>query len=129
MDDCWLYAGSITTRDYGVVYYDKQRYRAHRFMYEAIVGEIPDGLVLDHLCRVTRCINPEHLEPVTTAENNLRGVGAMAINARKTHCPAGHEYSESNTRIRNFDGARICRECHKAYCAKYRLRQKALMHS
>lgn len=104
----------MTEYDYGLIYLSGKRLRAHRAIYEALVGKIPDGLVLDHLCRITRCINPEHLEPVTVAENNLRGVGTFAQNARKIHCPNGHFYSGDNLMIRK-DGARVCRECNKIY--------------
>lgn len=114
-DKCWLWGGSIHTNDYGIMYYEKKRYRAHRFVYEALVGAIPEGLVLDHLCRVTRCVNPEHLEPVTNKENILRGTCPMAENARKTHCPNGHRYTKDNT-IVTKRGYRKCRTCNRKYC-------------
>ena len=86
---------------------------AHRWSYEYHVGPIPDGLVLDHLCRNPPCVNPAHLEPVTQVENLRRGEGWSGENARKTHCPEGHPYEASNTRIRK-DGSRACRECMRA---------------
>lgn len=124
MDDCWLFAGEITEKGYGRVNIGGKNYGVHRLMYEELVGEIPQGLVIDHLCRVTQCCNPAHLEAVTNTENILRGVGFAAENARKKTCPQGHFY-RTHGRIRKIDGARVCRECHKVYCENWR-RKKAL---
>ena len=83
--------------------------RAHRYAWEQVNGPIPDGMVIDHLCRVPACVNPEHMEVVTHQENILRGVGPSAINARKTHCMRGHEFTDENTR--RYQGRRHCRKC------------------
>jgi hypothetical protein len=85
--------------------------RAHRLVYERLVGPIPDGLELDHLCRNPTCCNPAHLEPVTHRENMLRGETIGARASAVTHCPAGHEYTEMNTRV--YKGYRKCRTCHR----------------
>lgn len=85
---------------------------AHRVVYEELVGPIPDGLMLDHLCRVRHCVNPEHLEPVTNRENVLRGEGHSAKAARATHCLKGHPYAGENLRILS-NGWRRCRACHR----------------
>lgn len=71
-DTCWLWCGSLTYDGYGIFREDNRRTGAHRFAYEWHVGAIPDGLHLDHLCRVRNCVNPEHLEPVTPQENDRR---------------------------------------------------------
>jgi hypothetical protein len=76
-----------------------------------LVGPIPEGKQLDHLCRNRACINPEHLEPVTAKENILRGESFSAKNARKTHCIHGHELSGDNLRI--LKHGRVCLECRR----------------
>ena len=79
--------------------------RAHRVTYKLLVGPIPEGLVIDHLCRVRHCINPAHMEPVTDTENKRRGAAAI------THCPHGHEYTPDNTYTHPSRGTRCCRRC------------------
>src|SRR5688572_21764976 len=69
---------------------------AHRLMYVALRGPIPDGLELDHLCRNHACVNPWHMEPVTGRVNKLRGTSPSAVHAAKTHCPKGHAYTPEN---------------------------------
>jgi hypothetical protein len=85
----------------------------HRFMYELLVGPIPEGLTIDHLCRNRGCANPatKHMEAVTQEVNVLRGTGFPAVNKVKTHCPQGHEYNEANTRYRHDGRWRDCRAC------------------
>lgn len=117
-DDCWLYAGAVSPRGYSTVSFTiggkSKNYRVHRLTYEQFVGKIPDGLVIDHLCRVHECINPDHLEAVTNHENILR---AAPYRQYKTHCLRGHEYTLKNTinttRIRNghVGVIRTCRQC------------------
>lgn len=84
---------------------------AHRWAYEYYLGPIPDGMHLDHLCRNTKCVNPQHLEPVTCRENLLRGVGPSAVHAQKTHCPEGHPYAGNNLYVHPRKGYRVCRAC------------------
>lgn len=82
---------------------------AHRVYWERANGVIPDGLRLDHLCRVRACVNPEHCEPVTQKTNIERGLkGAL-----RTHCKHGHELTEENTYHRRADNSRVCRTCHR----------------
>lgn len=114
-DKCWLWKGKTSrthSGDYGRFAHDGGWTYAHRFAYESLVGPIPEGLILDHLCRNTLCVNPRHLEPVTHRVNLLRGVGASAMNAKKTHCPQGYPYDEQNTRI-TWRGYRACRACER----------------
>lgn len=120
MSGCWLWAGPLDGKGYGMLRLkaesDGRRpsVRAHRFSYELHKGPIPGGLVLDHLCRVRSCCNPDHLEPVTTRENILRGHSLFAQRARQTHCHNGHEFTEANTKI-SSKGGRTCRTCYRAW--------------
>lgn len=107
-DGCWLWRGSIGKNGYGYFCRGPKRL-AHRYAYELLVGIIPYGLTLDHLCRNTGCVNPGHLEAVTIRENTLRGEGPSAVNAKKTHCPRGHEYNSENTYL--YRGHRHCKRC------------------
>ncbi len=109
---CWIWQGEITRNGYGRVVHRGQRMLAHRAAYETFCGPIPDGLTIDHLCRVRPCINPSHLEAVTTRVNTLRGTGVTAENAKKTHCKRGHALTEDNLYSQGKDGrARMCRTC------------------
>ena len=109
---CWYWLAGKTSKGYGDFWLNRKHKLAHRFSYEQLVGEIPQGLTLDHLCRNRGCVNPNHLEPVTKGENVLRGVGITANNVKKTHCPQGHEYSGKNLYIQP-DGRRVCKECNR----------------
>jgi hypothetical protein len=121
---CWIWQGD-KLRGYGIIHIEGRIAYCHRVMYEELVGPIPDGLVLDHLCRVLACCRPAHCEPVTQRENTLRGVGPTAVNAHKTHCARGHEFTPENTQI-NRAGARRCRQCRREDRARYRATDGAL---
>lgn len=113
---CWLWLGSLDGCGYGMVYIGgrgaTRTGRAHRVSYTLAYGPIPDGLTLDHLCRVRSCINPDHLEAVTARENILRGIGMGANHARQTHCKRGHELSVENIYRQPSDPrGRRCRAC------------------
>lgn len=104
--DCWEWTAS-TTHGYGRF----SRQRSHRALYEMLVGPVPEGLELDHLCRNRACVNPDHLEPVTRRVNVLRSPLAAGARARQTHCHLGHEFTPANTLIsrRNQRECRACR--------------------
>ena len=111
--DCWLWTGALGRGGYGHFYWQGTNKRAHRVAYKFAVGPIPEGLYLDHLCRVRNCVNPSHLEPVTPGENTRRGETGHHMRekaTRITHCPQGHAYDASNTRVRP-GGKRECRAC------------------
>lgn len=108
-DECWLWTASTAgAAGYGRLWRNGKAVRAHRLVYELLVGPIPAGLELDHLCRNRPCVNPAHLEPVSGAENLRRGEGFGGTNARKTHCPRGHEYTRL---IERTGPRRRCRTC------------------
>ncbi|MDG4798960.1 HNH endonuclease signature motif containing protein [Micromonospora sp. WMMD980] len=111
-DECWLWHRAKDPFGYGRIWHDGGMRLAHRVMFELHRGPVPEGLVLDHLCRVTSCVNPAHLEPVAHAVNVRRGNSGRAQAAR-THCPRGHEYTEDNTHI-GKSGSRFCRTCDKS---------------
>lgn len=108
-EGCWLWTGWKNNKGYGMLTERGKHVLAHRMMWESINGPIPSGMELDHLCRNTLCVRPDHLEAVTHRENILRGAGPIPRNARKTHCPHGHVYDRKNTRLNN--GHRACRAC------------------
>ena len=110
-DGCWLWTGARTKQGYANFTLDARRgsyvFRVgHRVSYEHYVGPIPEGLQLDHLCRVRHCVNPEHVELVTAKENSQRGARGRLVRI----CKHGHHYTPENTIVRK-NGRRLCREC------------------
>jgi hypothetical protein len=118
---CWAWTACKNDEGYGWFWLAGRMRRAHRLAYRVLVGEMPSGLVGDHLCRVRRCVNPEHLEPVTQRENTIRGDTAPARNVAKTHCEHGHEFTEDN--ISAWAKARGRRQCR--VCERRRAREQA----
>lgn len=121
--NCWLWIGRLNSYGYAEIKVDGSPYRmAHRVAYEAWVAPIPEGLQLDHLCRVRHCVNPAHLEPVTNRENTMRGENFTAVNAAKTHCKRGHEFDEANTYL--WRNSRICKQCRRDYAREFKSRKR-----
>lgn len=110
---CIQAKGSLDTHGYGRVKIAGKSYGAHVVAWQNINGRIPSDMQIDHLCRNRTCINVEHLELVTQKENILRGAGIAAVNATKTHCKRGHEFTAKNTYL--LAGKRACRTCHSEY--------------
>jgi len=111
--DCWLWTGAQSSAGYGSIGAGTgtKTIPTHVVMYQAEFGPVPDGLEIDHLCRVRRCCNPNHLEAVTHLENVRRGNGGQHWR-NKTHCPTGHPYNEENTYV-SPRGRRHCRTCER----------------
>jgi len=126
---CWTWTGRTNEKGYGYITVAGRSQRAHRIAYKTWVGDIPPGLQLDHTChnddptcaggktcKHRACLNPAHLEPVTTQENSRRGAGPGCVNARKTHCKRGHAFDEANTARQVLPSGRekrVCRACRR----------------
>lgn len=107
---CWLWTGGLNSKGYGQVWVNGRTRPAHRVIYQITRGPIGTGLELDHRCRVRWCVNPDHLEQVTSKENTRRGLGPSGIAMRATHCRWGHELSGINLRLVK-GGERLCVAC------------------
>ena len=108
--DCWLWTAS-QRMGYGSFRYDGKLRYAHRLVYELLIGDIPNGLTVEHHCRVRTCVNPAHLSLMTSGDNSRNSPAtSQSVNLRKTHCVKGHPYSPDNT-IRLGDASRRCKKC------------------
>lgn len=127
---CWNWTGAIMPRGYGhltipgYLSAERREVLAHRLAWELFRGLIPTGMTIDHLCRNRICVNVDHLECVTLKENVRRGVGHTGVNARKTFCIHGHQFTETNT-VRRHDIRRECRECKNTMERERRARRSA----
>lgn len=111
-EGCWPWAGAMTRNGYGTFWVGAQCWRAHRYAFSVYRGPIPDGLVIDHLCRNRRCVNPEHLEAVTQSTNLARGDGLVSAQNARTHCPRGHALVPGNLDLTQVKaGKRSCKRC------------------
>lgn len=131
---CWEWTGALNNRGYGSMRARPVNRGAHVWSYELFRGPIPSGMEIDHLCRVRHCVNPDHLEAVTHAENTRRGMAGRVAGSRagarkagritgdqnlaKTHCTRGHAYDDANTYI-TPSGGRACRECQQMHAREW----------
>ena len=112
---CWVWTASHDSKGYGQVRYGGKVRQAHRVVYTELVGPVPEGLELDHLCLVRDCVNPDHLEPVTRQENIARSVH---YNASRTHCKWGHELVGNNLYV-SPKNSRECKTCRRHRRQRY----------
>ncbi len=121
--DCWEWLASRGESGYGRLRFNGKEVKAHRYAYELLVGPIPEGLDLDHLCRNRGCVNPRHLEPVTRSVNLRR-----SPLIHPGHCPQGHLYDDENSyfeRTKKGYVTRKCRECRKILSRRWYERKRA----
>jgi len=118
-NDCWLWVGAVGTHGYGVAYYNNKVDVAHRIIYKIIIGFIPIFYELHHKCCNKQCVNPNHLEITKrkTHEGNF-----ASINAQKTHCINGHEFTSENTAIYRNGKKRQCRTCVRERAKEFHLK-------
>lgn len=125
---CWAWTGAKVSTGYGSFRVKTKRHQlAHRFAYEQFRGPIPDGKMIDHLCRNRGCVNPAHLEPVTNQENCIRGTGPELTSNRhreKLYCVRGHPLFGENMR-RDMKGHRVCRECMRLHSRAFKAKKRA----
>ena len=124
-DGHWIWCGGIGSQGYGISLLYGKKNTAHRVSYLFLKGSIPEGLCIDHICRIRSCVNPAHLRLVTPMENALiNSMCPTALNKAKTHCKYGHEFTEENTynsiRAKHHpNGRRTCVICSSRNSKKY----------
>lgn len=122
---CWLWLGYVNPKGYAICSTKNTTKRAHRLSYCEFVGPIPDGMEIDHKCRVRCCVNPQHLEPITHAENIRRVLPYVRGPARGTHCQRGHPFTSDNIITNKRDCRRQCRACRNLMRAAARKKARA----
>lgn len=122
VEKCWEWVGNISRMGYGTLMINTKTYKAHRVSYSIFVEQPRIDMVIDHICRNKKCVNPEHLREVSVSTNNTENsIGMGAINKAKTHCKRGHEFTEENTRC--YRGLRSCRKCINMHASNRRVRK------
>lgn len=126
-DGCWIYLGYCTPAGYGQVTLNKDEGSnrteyVHRITYKHFIGDIPEGLGLDHLCRIRNCCNPWHLDPVDQKTNTRRGEAPRIVLSKMNVCAEGHDLTHDNTYVDPTTGFRRCRICRDSKRRAYRLR-------
>lgn len=121
---CWFWTGYHDRDGYAMSSINDVPLAAYRMAYKLFVGELTKGMCLDHICRQRGCVNPKHMEEVTSKENTRRSpIAPAAINAQKTHCPRGHELTEGNI-VTSMKG-RNCLICNRVKDAERKRRYRA----
>lgn len=120
---CWLWLGARRERGHGHCLIQGRFQPAHCVAYDELVGPVPDGMELDHLCRTPACVNPAHLEPVTGQENRRRGIRVGVFNSSPDTCPYGHPLDGENLYV-DPQGSRYCRICIRAAGSRHRERDR-----
>jgi hypothetical protein len=120
---CWVWTGA-KVEGYGVIQLNGRPVKAHILSFTWAKGPIEEGRERDHLCRNRACVRPDHLEAVSHWTNVARGISPHGLNATKVHCPKGHLYDETNTRV-DSKGRRHCRTCRNEASRRYYLRRRA----
>ncbi len=127
---CWLWTDHTTSRGYGKFTFRRKTFSAHRFIYSEMVGPIPDGMVIDHVvargCTSTRCVRPDHLEPVTQQENFARGRSRGAALSATGICSRGHDSAVTGI-YTDPRGRRQCAECTRVTKIEYRHANKVML--
>jgi len=125
---CWNWTGTLRPDGYGLIYLAelKKQLRVHRVVYELLVKKIESGLVIDHLCRNRKCVNPNHLEQVSIKTNTLRGISPVVQKKNQTHCKYGHELLGENLYIHPKRNTRNCKKCSNS---KSQMRRDGLLNT
>ena len=128
-DTCWFWIGSLNNQGYGQIRIQNKCYLAHRTVYEFYKKKIDKSMVLDHLCSMPNCVNPEHLEEVTFIENVRRGKASKKRQDKwKEYCKNGHKFSD-NLYMRPDGSGQACKQCRKEATQRYRQNNKRFSRS